>query len=101
MLKDKLPARGWTGRGKPGKSPPKAGVLKVMGKGWTRMLAGLVLAAALAGCATGPASPEALAANDPYEQMNRAALKRNAIIDRYFVIPTVGLYFLLVPEPGR
>jgi phospholipid-binding lipoprotein MlaA len=72
-----------------------------MGRYWAGMLAGLALAAGLGGCATGPASPEALAANDPYEQANRAALKRNAFIDRYFVIPTVGLYFLVVPEPGR
>jgi len=60
-------------------------------------LCGLVLA----GCATTPASPEALAANDPYEQTNRDTLKLNAKIDKYFVIPTVGLYFLLVPEGGR
>ena len=56
---------------------------------------------ALAGCATTPPSPEALAANDPYEQTNRDTLKLNGKIDRYFVIPTVGLYFLLVPEGGR
>jgi phospholipid-binding lipoprotein MlaA len=72
-------------------------------KGW--VLAGLVTAAGalsvLGGCATAPASPAAVAANDPYEQFNRAALKRNAFIDHYFVIPTVGLYFLVVPEGGR
>ncbi|HWY65923.1 MAG TPA: VacJ family lipoprotein [Rhizomicrobium sp.] len=56
---------------------------------------------ALAGCATTPPSPEALAANDPYEQTNRDTLKLNGKIDRYFVIPTVGIYFLLVPEGGR
>ena len=56
---------------------------------------------ALAGCATAPASPEALAVNDPYEQTNRDTLKLNAKIDKYFVIPTVGLYFLVVPEGGR
>ena len=64
-------------------------------------LAGLVLAAGLAGCASAPASPEALANNDPFEQTNRQTLKLNGQIDRYFVIPTVGLYFLVVPEPGR
>jgi phospholipid-binding lipoprotein MlaA len=47
------------------------------------------------------ASPEALAVNDPYEQTNRDTLKLNAKIDKYFVIPTVGLYFLVVPEGGR
>ena len=58
-------------------------------------------ALALAGCATAPPSPEALAANDPYEQTNRDMLKFNGKIDRYFVIPTVGVYFFLVPEGGR
>lgn len=58
-------------------------------------------ALALAGCATTPPSPEALAANDPYEQTNRALLKFNGKIDKYFVIPTVGAYFILVPEGGR
>ena len=55
----------------------------------------------LAGCATAPASPEALAANDPYEQTNRDMLKFNGKNDKYFVIPTVGVYFVLVPEEGR
>jgi phospholipid-binding lipoprotein MlaA len=55
----------------------------------------------LAGCAAAPASPEALAANDPYEQTNRDMLKFNGKIDKYFVIPTVGVYFVLVPEGGR
>ncbi|HET7086515.1 MAG TPA: VacJ family lipoprotein [Rhizomicrobium sp.] len=60
-------------------------------------LCGLVLA----GCASTPPSADALAANDPYEQTNRDMLKLNGKIDRYFVIPTVGIYFLLVPEGGR
>jgi phospholipid-binding lipoprotein MlaA len=72
-----------------------------MSRRWTGILAGVMLAAALGGCATAPASPEALAANDPWEQTNRETLKLNGKIDRYFVIPSVGLYFLLVPEPGR
>jgi phospholipid-binding lipoprotein MlaA len=55
----------------------------------------------LAGCASTPPSTEALATNDPYEQTNRDTLKFNAKIDKYFVIPTVGVYFLLVPERGR
>jgi phospholipid-binding lipoprotein MlaA len=60
-------------------------------------LSGLVLTA----CASAPPSPEALANNDPYEQANREILKLNGKIDRYFVVPTVGVYFILVPEPGR
>jgi phospholipid-binding lipoprotein MlaA len=55
----------------------------------------------LAGCATAPPSPEALAANDPYEQTNREMLKFNGKVDKYFVIPTVAVYFALVPEGGR
>ena len=53
----------------------------------------------LAGCAA--PSPGALAANDPFESFNRDALKRNAKIDKYIVIPTVAAYFVLVPEAGR
>jgi len=64
-------------------------------------LSGLALCAALSGCATAPASPEALAANDPYEQTNRDTLKLNGKIDKYFVVPTVAVYFVLVPEGGR
>jgi phospholipid-binding lipoprotein MlaA len=61
----------------------------------------LVLAEGLAGCAAAPPSAQALAANDPYEQTNRETLKLNGKIDRYFVVPTVGIYFILVPERGR
>ena len=64
-------------------------------------IAGFVLCQALAGCATAPPSAEALANNDPYEQINRGTLKRNGQIDHYFVDPTLDLYFLVVPEPGR
>ncbi len=96
-----MAARGWTHWDKPGKSPRKMGVSTGMGPHWTQALAGMVLAAGLAGCATGPASPEALAANDPFEKANRAALKRNAVIDQYLVIPALELYVLTVPEPGR
>ena len=53
------------------------------------------------GCATAPPSPEALAANDPYEQTNRQTLIFNGKIDRYVVVPTVAVYFILVPEGGR
>lgn len=60
-------------------------------------LCGLVLTS----CAIAPPSPEALAANDPYEQMNRQTLQFNGKVDRYVVIPTVAVYFALVPAPGR
>jgi phospholipid-binding lipoprotein MlaA len=103
MLSLRVIARGWTGYRKPGKSPRKLGVSKGMRRAWTGLLAGLMLAIAplLGGCASAPASPEALAANDPFEPFNRAALKRNAVFDRYLINPTLNLYFLVVPEPGR
>ncbi|HXC53766.1 MAG TPA: VacJ family lipoprotein [Rhizomicrobium sp.] len=53
----------------------------------------------LAGCST--PTPGMLAANDPYEPMNRETLKLNGKIDHYFVIPTVGIYFFLVGDSGR
>jgi phospholipid-binding lipoprotein MlaA len=59
------------------------------------------LAFALAGCAGAPPSPEALAANDPYEAGNRKVLAFNQKLDKYFVGPTVGAYLWLVPEFGR
>ena len=37
----------------------------------------------------------------PYEQTNRDTLKLNGKIDKYFVVPTVAVYFVLVPEGGR
>lgn len=61
----------------------------------------LALVEGLAGCASAAPAAEALANNDPYEQTNRETLKLNGKIDKYFVVPTVGVYFLLVPEPGR
>jgi phospholipid-binding lipoprotein MlaA len=64
-------------------------------------LTGLALCLALTGCAAAAPSPEALAVNDPYEQTNRQTLILNGKIDKYFVVPTVGVYFLLVPPGGR
>jgi len=66
-----------------------------------RLAAVAVVAGWLAGCATTPPTPEMIAANDPWEPTNRATLKLNGKIDKYFVIPTVGIYFYLVPEGGR
>ena len=72
-----------------------------MGRVKALVLGLLALCAGLSGCATAPASPQALAANDPYEQTNRDMLKLNGKIDKYFVVPTVAVYFVLVPEGGR
>ena len=66
-----------------------------------RALIFMLCALAAAGCASAPPSPEALAANDPYEATNRDTLVLNGKIDRYVVVPTVAVYFLLVPPGGR
>jgi phospholipid-binding lipoprotein MlaA len=100
MLSPATAARGWTSLPKPGKTRAKVAFWG-MSRFRVWILAGLVLAAGLGGCASAPPSADALAANDPYEQTNRETLKLNGKIDRYFVIPTVGLYFLVVPERGR
>jgi len=92
------PQEGWIPGPKTGKTQENPEFLRMTGL--RALLVGLC-GLTLAGCATTPASPEALAVNDPYEQTNRNTLKLNAKIDKYFVIPTVGIYFLLVPEGGR
>lgn len=51
-------------------------------------------AAALAGCAGTP-SPEALAANDPYEATNRDVFALNRHLDRVLFIPTLKRYLWL------
>ncbi|HWY62490.1 MAG TPA: VacJ family lipoprotein [Rhizomicrobium sp.] len=66
-------------------------------KALTIATCGLVLTA----CASAPPSPQALAANDPYEQTNRQTLVFNGKIDRYVVGPSVAVYFVLVPPAGR
>ncbi len=75
---------------------------KTLLPGWIsrtgRALAGLLLACALAGCAA--ASPEALAANDPYEPANRQIFALNRQLDRAFFIPTVQRY-LSLPDGVR
>lgn len=72
-----------------------------MGRGWGRILAVLLGGLTLSACATVAPTPEMLANNDPFEPTNRQMLQLNGKIDRYFVIPTVAAYFVLVPEPGR
>jgi len=69
--------------------------------GWARAAAVLLCGLVLCGCASVPPTPEMIANNDPFEPTNRQMLALNGKIDRYFVIPTVAVYFILVPEPGR
>jgi phospholipid-binding lipoprotein MlaA len=58
---------------------------------------GLVLTA----CASTPPTPEVIANNDPYELTNRQTLVFNGKIDRYVVVPSVAVYFVLVPDKER
>ena len=37
----------------------------------------------------------------PMKPTNRQTLALNGKIDRYFVVPTVAVYFVLVPDAGR
>lgn len=73
----------------------------IWGKSGVRLAAAAGLALWLAGCASTPPTPEMIANNDPWEPTNRDTLKLNGKIDKYFVIPTVGVYFFLVPQGGR
>src|ERR1700729_2285877 len=82
-------------------NPPKAPDSQGGGMGWSRILAVLLCGLALTACATTPPSPEMVANNDPYEPTNREMLQLNGKIDRYFVVPTVAVYFVLVPDSGR
>jgi phospholipid-binding lipoprotein MlaA len=65
-----------------------------------RIMLAVLAVTMLAGCATAP-TPEMVANNDPWEPMNRQTLALNGKIDKYLVIPTVGIYFFIVPEDGR
>lgn len=55
----------------------------------------------LQACASLPPTREMIANNDPYEPLNRKMLDINGKLDRYVVVPSVAVYFVLVPEPGR
>jgi phospholipid-binding lipoprotein MlaA len=65
-----------------------------------RLAALALLGVLLCGCTT-TSSPEALAANDPYEPTNRGTFHFNAKLDKYVVVPSVGAYFIIVPAWGR
>lgn len=58
-----------------------------------------VTAGLLGGCMS--ASPEAIAANDPYEPMNRAVYGFDEQFDKYVVLPAAGFYLYYLPPPLR
>jgi phospholipid-binding lipoprotein MlaA len=67
-----------------------------------RLAAGLLIAACclqLLGCTT--TSPEAVAANDPYEPANRAIYDFDEKFDHTIFLPVAGLYLAKVPKPLR
>jgi phospholipid-binding lipoprotein MlaA len=73
-----------------------------------RGLAGLLIVASgllLAGCATSeePAdqAQTSLAANDPFEPMNRTILGLDMQFDKAVLLPTAQVYVDVVPEPAR
>jgi phospholipid-binding lipoprotein MlaA len=61
----------------------------------------IVLVAMLAGCASDGASPNATAANDPYESTNRQVFAFNQKVDQYVFLPGANAYNAVVPEPAR
>jgi phospholipid-binding lipoprotein MlaA len=92
------------GLDRPGKNPENLPLLRARGITAMRVLQALAIAfcgLVATACASTQSTPEMIANNDPYEATNRDTLKFNGKIDRYFVIPTVALYFVLVPEGGR
>ncbi|MGH7995385.1 MAG: MlaA family lipoprotein [Opitutaceae bacterium] len=68
------------------------------------VLAGAV-ALGLAGCATPPKDPSALAAfkalHDPLEPLNRRVFAFNQQVDRFLIKPIAEGYLHVVPPPGR
>lgn len=67
----------------------------------------LILASALAACATKPPASDAVAraayeeANDPLEPFNRTMFKVDAGLDQVIVRPVIKTYRFIVPEGGR
>jgi len=58
-----------------------------------------ICALMLSGCVS--ASPEATAANDPFEPANRAVYKFDQRFDKYVLLPVAGFYFYYMPRPMR
>jgi len=74
-------------------------------RGATRCVAGALLAALLAGCATPPSDPAERAVFEqnhaPLEPLNRQTLDLNLFIDRILLKPAAQVYIAIVPQEGR
>jgi phospholipid-binding lipoprotein MlaA len=71
----------------------------------SRLLACGALLIVLAGCATPPRDPDALAAfkaaNDPLEPLNRKTFAFNQHVDQFFIKPIAKGYRRAIPRTGR
>src|SRR5437764_11630602 len=69
------------------------------------VVAGLLLAVLVAGCATPPSDPAERAVfeqnHDPLEPLNRQTLELNLFLDRILLKPVTQVYIAIVPEEGR
>ncbi len=69
------------------------------------VVAGLLLASLVAGCATPPSDPAERAVfeqtNDPLEPLNRQTFELNLLLDRILLKPVTKVYIAIVPEEGR
>ncbi len=99
-------ARGWSPPPCRSAKPPDSVVtITASPRGACHCAAALLLAAALAACATPPGDPAERAAfahnNDPLEPLNRQTLDLNLFLDRILLKPVTKIYIAIVPEEGR
>jgi len=66
-----------------------------------RLGAALALASAVLLSGYVSSTPESIAANDPFEPMNRATYHFNQRFDQYVVLPVAGVYIYWMPQPLR
>ena len=86
-------------------SNDQPGVTPAAGRIRHAAFAGLFVLLSLAGCATRPTDPAALAqykeTNDPLEPTNRFFYRVNTTVDRYTLKPVAQAYVYVLPQPVR